>query len=147
MNKAIPVVAIVMLALVAALLIWKFSQSTPVSPPAGNGTEITDVAFKSEDFIPVFDANGDGHVTLEEFKQRYGSPLSEGEPPFVLYNPTTKKPLTAEEAFKNHWDRNKDGIVDGRDVELYKDNKWLDFFERAKKAGLTPVRIGEKFYA
>ena len=147
MNKAIPVVAIVLLALVAALLIWKFSQSTPVSPPVGNGSNITDVEFKSEDFIPAFDSNGDGHVTLDEFKQRYGKPLAEGEAPFVLYHPQTKKALTAEEAFKKHWDRNSDGVIDARDMELGKDNAWLAFFKKASDAGLTPVRIGDNFYA
>ena len=147
MNKAIPVVAIVLLALVAALLIWKFSQSTPVGPTAGNGSNITDVEFKSEDFIPAFDSNGDGHVTLDEFRQRYGKPLAEGEAPFVLYHPQTKKALTAEEAFKKHWDRNSDGVIDARDMELGKDNAWLAFFKKASDAGLTPVRIGDNFYA
>ena len=132
MNKAGPVVAIVILALVVALLILKFSGSDPVRPPVDNSGQVRDIEFKADTFIPTFDVDGDGQVTLDEFKQRYGKPLAEGEQKMVMHDPKTGEALTAEDAFQKHWDRTQDGVVNRTDFELIKDREWADFYQSKK---------------
>ena len=146
MNKALPVVAIVLLALIAALLIWKFSGPDPVPPPIIDNDPAQNIPFEAADFIDTFDVDGDRSVSLEEFKQRYGVPLEDGKPELVMQNPKTGKPLNAEDAFKLHWDRDSNGVVDARDIELISDSAWLAFHQKTKRAGLTPVRYDGKFY-
>lgn len=147
MKKAIPVFLIVLLAMGAAWLIAKMTGEDPVKPPIDGGVDNRNLDFKAEDFIPTFDLDNDGQVTLEEFKQRYGKPLSEGSPPLIFHEQNNGPELTAEQAFKNYWDRDSNGVVDAADIKAAADNRWIAFRDDANRRGLKAVDFEGRYLA
>jgi hypothetical protein len=146
MKKAVPAIVIVLLALVAAWLIAKLSGDAP-PPPANNGEFSGNIDFKAEDFIPTFDLDADGKVTLDEFKQRYGKPLAEGQPPLIFHTQAGGPELSAEDAFHKYWDRDSNGVVDAADMRAAADNRWVAFRDDANRKGLKAVDFEGRYLA
>lgn len=146
MKKAIPVIVIVLLALVAAWVIARLTSDTP-PPPIDNTDYSGNIDFKADDFIPTFDLDGDGKVTLDEFKERYGKPLQEGQPPLIFHTHAGGPELTAEEAFTKYWDRDSNGVVDAADMKAAADNRWVAFRDDANRKGLKAVDFEGRYLA
>ena len=140
MKKFVPLAIAIVVGGVSGVFVWRhMSAPAPVDP----GPEHHSVAFAVEEFIPTFDTDGDGRVTFEEFSQRYGKPLAEGEA-VMIFHRDNGPPLTAEEAFRR-WDTDKNGVVDATDLELISNSAWKTFSAEAEAKRLRPLRYNTRF--
>jgi hypothetical protein len=144
MKKAVPVIVIAVLGAGLGLLVWWVTRPAHTELPPDNTQVQANEDFAAEDFIPTFDLDGDGRVTLEEFQQRYGQPLAEGQPPLIFHEGNDGPALSAEEAFKR-WDLDASGVVDAADMKRIKSKAWRNFQARAEKLRLKATSFGDRW--
>jgi len=147
MNKAAPILIVAILGLGLGVVIWWVVRSEPSDPPPDTDSDeqpIVHEDFVAMDFIPTFDLNADGHVTFDEFKQRYGSPLADNAPVLIFHEGDDGAALSAEEAFKR-WDRDDNGVVNRADMRLFENKNWREYKALADRKGLKVIVYGDRW--